>query len=121
MKVLKKYYQPKSEPAQLRLLVCVVLGKRLNRGGKKLIPGSYQAASEVFPLSTSVIYKIWKKHKNSVLSPEKYKLDTSRKKVCGRPLKVAEVDFQNRVKNVPFRYRQTLRSLAKQIGIPYET
>lgn len=102
-------------------MACVFLGKHLNRGGKKLIPGSYEAASEIFPLSPSAIKKIWKKHKNSILSPEKQNLDTSRKKGSGRKLKVSEIDFQSRVKNIIFKYRQTLHSLVKQIGMPYET
>ena len=62
------------------------------------------------------VQKLWLRHKKSILNPEKYVHDVSRKKGGGRKgINVEEL--QRKVKETPFSDRQTIRRLSLVINV----
>ena len=78
-------------------------------------------AAQTFGLKKGGVRHRWRVHKSAIVSPGKFKLDLKHKKGAGRPRKMKLSELQQKVKAVPFRYRQTLRSLSAQVGIPTTT
>ena len=78
-------------------------------------------AAQTFGLKKGGVRHLWRVHKSAIVSPGKFKLVLKHKKGAGRPRKTKLSELQQKVKAVPFIYRQTLRSLSAQVGIPTTT
>jgi len=106
-------------PAEMRYQICMFLSQRLTNG--KLRRFALEETAETFGKKKESVRNLWRKHKNAIANPHKFKLDVERKKGQGRKRKIKPSDVRERVKAVPFRLRQTYRSLSAQVGIPRST
>ena len=99
-------------PAEMRYQICMFLSQRLTNG--KLRRFALEETAETFGKKKESVRNLWRKHKNAIVNPHKFKLDVERKKGQGRKQKIQTSDVRERVKAVPFRFRQTYRSLLAQ-------
>jgi len=107
-------------PDETRYQICMFLSQRLNRDGK-LRKTALAETAEAFGRKKESVRHLWRKHKKAIVNPHKFKLDLKRKMGTGRKRLIEVSDVMKRVKAVPFRYRQTYRSLSSQVGIPKTT
>jgi len=101
---------------ELRYQICMFLSQRLKNG--KLGKDSLDQAAEMFGRKKGGVRHLWRTHKKAIVNPEKFKLNVKRKEGTGGKCKIKVSDVERMVKAVQFRYRQTYRSLAAQVGIP---
>ena len=97
------------------------------RCGDKLVRGAFVIVAKRMEdvgwekVKPRFVKHMWSKYNLSILYPEKYKHDVSRKEGSGGQRKVSIAELHRRVKEVHFSDRQTLHSLASKIDVPAAT
>jgi len=95
--------------------------------GDRLETGAFNKVAERMvkqgwvKVNPRTVQNLWQKYKQSILYPEVYVHDVSRKKGSGEKRSITTEELQAMVKEVPFSDRQDLRSLAIKVGIPKST
>jgi len=100
--------------------ICLFLSDRITERGHPE-RGALDAAGKKFGYAKESVRGIWRRHKDAILFPDKYKLDVTRKKGTGCTGKYTASQIRAAVRKVPCQYRHSIRSLSRQTGIPSST
>ena len=113
---------------QQRILISTLLSQCIDpTTGDRLVIGAFEKVAKKMlkagwsKVTWKSVQKVWLNHKMSILYPEKYNLDVTRKKGSGGANKINVEALQQQVKGVKFSDRQTIRSLALAIKVPRST
>ena len=93
----------------------------IDSSGTKLKNGALNATATALDAKPRTVAQLWRKHKKSILEPDKYPLDVRRKSGSGRKRKCTVAEVQEKVKAVRFAHRRNFRTLAFKVGIPKST
>lgn len=107
----------KGKQAAKRELIVSVLRQYIADCGKRLKRHAINEVAQRLSVKPAAVSRLWLRYKNSILYPEKYGIDISRKKGSGRPCKIELRKLYEMVKAVPFSERRTIRSLAPRVGL----
>lgn len=100
--------------AQLISVLCQYIapcGKHLQWHAIKLL------IAERLSVKPAAVSHLWLKYKMSILYPEKYGVDISRKNGLGHPCKIELGKLYELVKAVPFSQRRMIRALAPRVEL----
>lgn len=114
-KIRKKHMENET-----RAQICVFLSHMVERDGK-FRKGAIKITAEKFKVKRAAIRRLWHKHKDAILNPDKEQLVLGRKKGSGRKYKWTHDQIRAAVNAVPTRYRHSLRTLSAKIEIPHST
>jgi hypothetical protein len=114
---IRMEHDKKRSQEETRELVTCVLRQYIAKNGKRLIKNGVKIAAERLDMTPSAVSYLWLRYKKSILEPEKFGIDVSRKKGTGGHRKMPIEVLYAKVKEVPFSQRQTIRSLAPRVGL----
>ena len=89
-------------PDEMRYQICMFLSQKLNNG--KLHKSALAQAAETFGRKKGGVRHLWRKHKNVIVNPDKFKLDVKWEKDSGRKRTIKSSHIMKRVEAVQFRY-----------------
>ena len=102
---------------ETRELVICMLRQYIAPCGKRLVKRGVELAAVRLKMKPDAVGHLWRKYKRSILEPETFGIDVSRKKGSGRRRKIPLSELYAKVKAIPFSERQTIRSLAPKVGL----